>query len=43
MNPKKILVVDDEVDLVKTIQFSLEAEGYKVLVTYNREDTLNRS
>jgi len=33
MNPKKILVVDDEVDLVKTIQFSLEIEGYTVLVS----------
>ena len=27
----RILVVDDEVDLVKTIQFSLEIEGYMVL------------
>jgi len=43
MNPKKILVVDDEVDLVKTIQFALEAEGYKVLVSYNGEDALSQS
>jgi two-component system alkaline phosphatase synthesis response regulator PhoP len=43
MNPKKILVVDDEVDLVKTIQFALEAEGYQVLVSYNGEDALNQS
>jgi DNA-binding response OmpR family regulator len=43
MNSKKILVVDDEVDLVKTIQFALEAEGYKVLVSYNGEDALNQS
>jgi len=43
MEEKKILVVDDEVDLVKTIQFSLEAEGYKVLVSYNGEDALNQS
>ena len=41
MNPKKILVVDDEVDLVKTIQFSLEVEGYTVLVSCNGEDALN--
>jgi len=40
MENKKILVVDDEVDLVKTIQFSLELEGYKVLVSYNGEDAL---
>ena len=43
MNPKKILVVDDEVDLVKTIQFALEAEGYQVLASYNGEDALNQS
>jgi DNA-binding response OmpR family regulator len=43
MNPKKILVVDDEVDLVKTVQFSLELEGYKVLVSYNGEDALNQA
>ena len=43
MNAKKILVVDDEVDLVKTIQFALEAEGYQVLASYNGEDALNQS
>jgi len=29
----RILVVDDEVDLVKTIRFSLETEGYTVLAS----------
>jgi DNA-binding response OmpR family regulator len=43
MEKKKILVVDDEVDLVKTIQFSLELEGYKVLVSYNGEDALTQA
>jgi len=43
MKPKKILVVDDEVDLVKTIRFSLETEGYAVLVSYNGEDALNQA
>lgn len=43
MEKKKILVVDDEVDLVKTIQFALELEGYKVLVSYNGEDALNQA
>jgi DNA-binding response OmpR family regulator len=43
MDPKKILVVDDEVDLVKTIQFSLETEGYKVFVSFNGEDALNQA
>ena len=31
MKPKKILVVDDEVDLVETIRFPLEMEGFDVL------------
>ncbi len=43
MSPKKILVVDDEVDLVKTISFSLERMGYTVLVSHNGEDALNRA
>jgi DNA-binding response OmpR family regulator len=43
MEKRKILVVDDEVDLVKTIKFSLELEGYKVLVSYNGEDALNQA
>ncbi len=43
MKPKKILVVDDEADLAKTIQFSVAAEGYKVLVSYNEEDALNQA
>jgi DNA-binding response OmpR family regulator len=43
MNPKKILVVDDEVDLVKTLRFSLETEGYTVLASYNGEDALNQA
>lgn len=43
MSPKKILVVDDEVDLVNTIRFSLETEGYTVLVSYNGEDALNQA
>jgi len=43
MNPKKILVVDDEVDLVETLRFPLEMEGYHVLVSYNGEDALNQA
>ncbi len=37
------MIVDDEVDLVKTIQFSLQAEGYTVLVSYNGEDALTQA
>jgi DNA-binding response OmpR family regulator len=43
MSQKKILVVDDEVDLVETIRFPLEMEGFNVLVCYNGEDALNQA
>ena len=43
MSGKKILVVDDEVDLVETIRFPLEMEGFNVLVSYNGEDALNQA
>ena len=43
MEKKKILVVDDQIDLVKTLQFALELEQYKVLVSYNGEDALSQA
>jgi len=43
MIPKKIMVVDDEVDLVETLRFPLEMEGFEVLVSYNGEDALNKA
>jgi len=43
MGQKKILVVDDEVDLVETIRFPLEMEGFNVLLSYNGEDALNQA
>jgi DNA-binding response OmpR family regulator len=43
MKPKKILVVDDEVDLVETVRFPLKMEGFDVLVSYNGEDALNQA
>lgn len=43
MSQKKILVVDDEADLVETLRYPLEMEGYKVLVSYNGEDGLNKA
>ena len=43
MSPKKILIVDDEVDLVETVRFPLEMEGFNVLVSYNGEDALNQA
>src|SRR3990170_3318351 len=43
MKMKKILIVDDEADLVETIRFPLEMEGYQVLVSFNGEDALNKA
>ncbi len=43
MSPKKILVVDDEIDLVETLRFPLELEGYNVLVSHDGEDALNQA
>jgi len=43
MSKNKILVVDDEVDLVETLRFPLEIEGFDVLVSYNGEDALNKA
>src|SRR4030065_169467 len=43
MKLKKILVVDDEVDLVETVRFPLEIEGFDILVSYNGEDGLNQA
>ena len=43
MEPKKILIVDDEADLVETLKFPLEMEGFTVLVSYNGEDGLHQA
>jgi DNA-binding response OmpR family regulator len=43
MSAKKILVVDDEIDLVETLRFPLELEGYNVLVSHDGEDALNQA
>ncbi len=40
MPKEKILVVDDEEDLLKLIRFHLEKDGYKVLTATNGEDAL---
>ncbi|MBN2256131.1 MAG: response regulator [Deltaproteobacteria bacterium] len=39
--PDRILVVDDEKDLVELISYNLEKEGYGVLKAYNGEAALN--
>jgi DNA-binding response OmpR family regulator len=43
MESKKILVVDDEVDLAETLRFPLEMEGFTVLVSHNGEDGLHQA
>ena len=40
MNKKRILIVDDERDIVETIQFMLESEGLECLLAYDGEDAL---
>lgn len=37
---KKILIVDDEQDIVETLKFVLESEGYTCYCAYNGEDGL---
>lgn len=41
MNSPKILIIDDEVDLVETIRFPLELDGYQVLAASNGEEGLH--
>ncbi len=37
---KKILVVDDEIDIVDIVKIFLEGKGYEVVCAYNGEDAL---
>jgi two-component system alkaline phosphatase synthesis response regulator PhoP len=43
MDKKKILIVDDEKDIVEPIQFRLEVEGYECLVANDGEEALLRA
>lgn len=38
---KKVLIVDDEQDIVESLQFVLEAAGFECYCAYNGEDGLN--
>ena len=40
MSKRKILIVDDEPDLVETLQFRLEHEGYETIVATNGWEAL---
>jgi len=43
MEKKKILLVDDERDLVETVTFRLEAGGYEVLPAYDGQEGLDKA
>ena len=40
---KKILIVDDEQDIVETLKFMLEAHGYECFCAYDGENGLNKA
>jgi two-component system, OmpR family, alkaline phosphatase synthesis response regulator PhoP len=40
MDKKKVLIVDDEKDIVETIKFSLELEGIECIAAYDGEEAL---
>ena len=42
MSKKKILVVDDMVQLTKALAFSLKAEGYEATMAYDGEEALEK-
>lgn len=43
MAKKKILLVDDEKDLVETLTFRLEANDYEVIQAHDGQDGLNKA
>ena len=40
---KKVLIVDDEKDIVETISFVLEAQGYRCICAYDGEAGLKKA
>lgn len=43
MNKKKVLIVDDEVDIVETIKFNLEREDIECMEAYDGEEALSKA
>jgi DNA-binding response OmpR family regulator len=43
MKQKRILIADDEEDLVTTLQFTLEKEGYECLTAYDGKEALDKA
>ncbi|MBI4753572.1 two-component system response regulator, partial [Candidatus Desantisbacteria bacterium] len=40
--PKKILAVDDDIAIVRMIEFKLKAAGLDVVCAFNGQDALNK-
>jgi len=40
--PTKVLIVDDEPSVAKTVKFVLDAEGFETAVVFNGEDCLKK-
>ena len=40
MKKKTVLIADDEIDIVETVKFMLESEGFEVLTAYDGEEAL---
>ncbi len=43
MGKKKILIVDDETDIVEILTFTLENEGYECISSHDGIDALNKA
>ena len=43
MEKKKILIVDDEMDIVETLRFFLEQEGYECITAFDGIEALNKA
>ena len=43
MNKKKVLIVDDETDIVETIKFNLELENIECMTAYDGEEALSKT
>jgi len=41
-NPKRILVVDDELSVAKTVKFILDAEGFETQIVFSGEESLKK-
>lgn len=43
MTKKRILLVDDEIELVDMVKMRLEASGYEVITAYDGQEALNKA